>query len=95
MAPSLGWNLKKLLDSNRVFQTSIEQIRTWLKDTNEPNIPELSEEQIVMFLLSCNNALLATKNTIKAYYKTKQQAPLLFDDRDIERDDLQHVQRTA
>lgn len=85
--PQFNFNVQTVIDQGRVNREEIEEIKKWI--TLE-EIPDLSDEQIALFLMSCNGQREFTKNTIKAYYQLKRSAPELFDNRDLERKDLIH-----
>lgn len=90
MKPQFKFTVQTVIDDGRVSCEEIEEIRTWLMRTNEEAIPELCDEQIALFLMSCDRDKELTKNTIRAYYRVKRNAPELFDRRDLERSDLMH-----
>lgn len=87
-----GFTAKQIITENRVTQGEIDSIKNWL---NNNELPELSEEQITLFLLSCNNDENSTKATIKAFYRIKKQSPEIFDNRKIERENLQQQLKTG
>lgn len=91
MKPQFKFTVQTVIDDGRVSREEIEEIRTWVMKTDEEEqIPELCDEQIALFLMSCDRDKDLTKNTIRAYYKVKRNAPELFDRRDLERSDLMH-----
>lgn len=62
-------------------------IRDW-SDTIA-TIPQLTDEQIVSFLLSCNNKEEPTKRTIKEFYSARGNGPELFNKRNPDNANLQ------
>lgn len=88
MTPQFNFTVETVL--TKVTREQIGEIRTWTQTQNDVTIPDLCDEQIALFLLSCNNDRKYTQNTISAYYKIKRNAPELFDDRDLDRSDLLH-----
>lgn len=88
MQPRFNFSVETLITENRVSGELIEEIKQWARSVS--SFPDLCDEQVALFLLSCNNELKNTKNTITAYYKIKRNCPELFDGRDLEKSDLQH-----
>lgn len=84
--PQFKFSAKDLIAEGRTSQRDVDEMRSWLA-TQE--LPKLSDEQVVIFLLSCNNDHDGTKKTIEAYYKSRKNGPELFDNRDLDRADLQ------
>uniref|UniRef100_A0A6P7GF42 Alpha-tocopherol transfer protein-like n=1 Tax=Diabrotica virgifera virgifera TaxID=50390 RepID=A0A6P7GF42_DIAVI len=84
-----------VIAEKRTTQGNINLIKRWLFAADEKYVPsKLSDEFIVLFLLSCNNDIDVTKKTITAYYKLRKDAPELFDDRTSEREDIQKALNT-
>lgn len=81
-----NFEAKEVVEQGRTSQKAIDSIKLWMKDEDLPTIPD---QMVVIFLLSCNNQLEFTKKTIRAYYKCMKNSPELFDDRIVERKDLQ------
>lgn len=91
MKPQFKFNVQTVIDDGRVSREEIEEIRCWMQ--MEQEIPDLCDEQIALFLISCKRDINFTKNTIRANYRMKRNAPELFDSRDLERSDfLQQLQ---
>lgn len=87
MQPRFNFSVETLITQNRVSRELIEEIQQWARNHV---ISNLCDEQVALFLLSCNNDPIYTKNTITAYYNIKKNTPELFDGRDLEKSDLQH-----
>jgi hypothetical protein len=79
------FNVKTLIESGRTTQSVLDEVRVWLTTTS---LPELQDEFIALFLLSCRNDISKTRNAIQAYFKIKQEAPEIFSDRDVDGDEL-------
>lgn len=75
-----------MVAKGRVSREGIEELKEWLKGED---YPELTEEQLVVFLLSCGCELEATQKTIRAHYRSKLNVPEFFDERDVDREELQ------
>lgn len=82
-----GFSAKQIIEEGRITEEQIDNIKSWLMTQR---FPKLTEEQILLFLLSNFNEEEATKSTIKAFYATRNANPELFDSRDISRDDIQN-----
>ncbi|XP_072397561.1 alpha-tocopherol transfer protein-like [Diabrotica undecimpunctata] len=79
----------------RTTHENISLIKKWLRAADEKYVPSsLSDEFIVLFLLSCNNDIEMTKKTVNAYYRLRKEAPELFDDRTSEREDIKKALNT-
>ncbi|CAH1380879.1 unnamed protein product [Tenebrio molitor] len=79
------FNVKTLIESGRTTQSALDEVRVWLTTTS---LPELQDEFIALFLLSCRNNISNTRNAIQAYFKIKQEAPEIFSERDVDGDEL-------
>ncbi|XP_050292928.1 alpha-tocopherol transfer protein-like [Anthonomus grandis grandis] len=85
---------KEILNENRTSQENIDIIKDWLLTLEESVVPEIQDELIILFLLSCDNDIPLTKNTIVMYYKCKAESPEIFDDREMDRADIQKAMNT-
>lgn len=91
MYPKVGFTAETIINDGRTTRQSIDDVTEWLKTQD---LPDLSDEQIALFLLSCDNEYELTKNTIKAYFSAKKFGPEVFNDRDLNRPDIQLQLRT-
>ncbi|XP_066260089.1 alpha-tocopherol transfer protein-like isoform X2 [Euwallacea similis] len=80
-----------IVKQGRTTQEHIDTIRAWLNSMQSKSLPEIQDELIVIFLLSCENDIPLTKNTITMYYKCKKNGPEIFDNWNMERLDLKQV----
>lgn len=80
--PKHGFKAEEVVKQGRTTNTKIEEMKKWL--TQQSHIPALSDEQIVLFLLACNNVIENTQNTIENYFRIKFSAPELFTKRNID-----------
>ncbi|KYB26927.1 alpha-tocopherol transfer protein-like [Tribolium castaneum] len=92
MALQYQFKAKSIVDEGRTTQTAIDNVKEWLKNTK---LPQLPEELIVLFLLSCQNNLNSVRNTIQAYFKIKNEAPEIFNSRDIDCDELKKARKVV
>lgn len=91
MSLKLGFLADDLIEQGRTNRTNIEALRNWMEIQN---FPGLSDEQIVRFLLSCDNDLEASKKTLTAYYHSKNELKKQFTNRDIDRPDIVQQMKT-
>lgn len=78
----------ELVRDKRTTKAAIEEIRQWMK---LEGLPQIQEEQIILFLLSCDNDIPATQTTILAYYKYSSEATFLLNDRDLNTKEMKHI----
>lgn len=81
-----GFTISELIEQGRVHQSDVDSLKNWL---STETVPKLTNEQVALFLLSCNNQADQTKTVIKSYYKIRQMAPELFTERRVNSDQLQ------
>ncbi|XP_066144708.1 alpha-tocopherol transfer protein-like [Euwallacea fornicatus] len=84
-----------IVKQGRTTQESIDAIRAWLSSVQSESLPEIQDELIVIFLLSCEHDIPLTKNTIIMYYKCKKNGPEIFDNWNMERLDLKRAMNTV
>ncbi|XP_065201065.1 alpha-tocopherol transfer protein-like [Planococcus citri] len=70
----------------------IDHIQEWVK--KQPHLPEISEQQVIMFLHSCYYRLEATKTTIENFFTIRTYAPEIFSKRDPFEKDVQESLKT-
>ncbi|CAG9861510.1 unnamed protein product [Phyllotreta striolata] len=80
--PKHGFKASEIIKEGRTTQSNVDDIKKWA--SFEKSAPEMSEEQICLFLLACNNDLDLTKYTIESFFKQKCSSPELFMNRDID-----------
>lgn len=93
MAPIFGFTARDIIAEGRIEKLEIYDIRSWL--FTQEDIPKLSDEQIVHFLLSCNRNKGATQRTIKEHFKIKRAAPQFFVRRSMDKDHIQRALRSS
>lgn len=92
MALPYEFKASTIVKQGRTTQQAIDEIQNWVP--TEEKIPRIPDELVVLFLISCENNIEATKNTIKAYFRIKSEAPDIFNDRDVDSKDLQKATNT-
>lgn len=91
--PKHGFKAEEIVKQGRTTNTKIEEIKKWL--TLQSHIPAISDEQIVLFLIACNNDIEHTKNTIENYFRIKYSAPELFTKRNIDSKEMKQTYSCA
>jgi hypothetical protein len=79
------FQVKTIIEEGRTTQSALDEIKVWLSTTS---LPQLQDEFIALFLSSCLNNVSETKNTIQAYFRIKNSAPDIFNNRDVDGDEL-------
>ncbi|KAK4878812.1 hypothetical protein RN001_011318 [Aquatica leii] len=88
-----GFTYNQLIsDGFLIDQNKIDDIKNWL---NSNNLPQLTNEQIVHFLLSYDENVEFTQLTIKAYFRIKNGALDVFADRRFTANDVQKAFNVA
>lgn len=77
---------EKLIKDN-LAGNAVQEIRLFLA---EEKLPKLRDEQIMLFLMSCDNDKNFTKETIKIHYQIKKNYPKYFTNWNVERPDFQY-----
>ncbi|XP_050316009.1 alpha-tocopherol transfer protein-like [Anthonomus grandis grandis] len=88
-----NFKAEELVRTGRTSSYNIDGIREWLELM--PTIPQLSDEQIAIFLVACKNDIEATKTCIVCFFKYKAAAPELFDNRDVDTEEMIHTLKVA
>lgn len=78
--PKYLFRAEDIISEGRVTSEEISSIKLW---NQGEDLPLLSDEQIILFLLSCENDQDVTKVTIKAHFDLKEKAPDIFINRVI------------
>lgn len=85
---------QNIIDEGRTTQEAIDEIKKWIIESDD--LPKsIPEQMIVVFLLSCNNEIEATKATVKAYFYCKKNGPEIHDNRDLHLPDVAKALRTV
>ncbi|KAK9875988.1 hypothetical protein WA026_011088 [Henosepilachna vigintioctopunctata] len=92
MALKFEFTAIDIVKQGRVNRKDIEEIKEWLK---YENLPDATDEQVVLFLLSCDSDIEKTKSTILAYYKYRNIGPNISNNRDINCKELKHIISTV
>lgn len=78
--PKHNFKAEDIVKSGRTSECNINGIKNIL--LKNPELPEISDEQIVLFLLACDNVVENAFATIKLYFKHRVNAPEFFSKRD-------------
>ncbi|KAL3270859.1 hypothetical protein HHI36_021377 [Cryptolaemus montrouzieri] len=90
--PKFGFSARDIIQDKRVSQDEITEIRLWMLSVN---LPVVSEETIVIYIVACKRDLDLTRRAIMAYYLCARKCPEIFDDRDVEQKDLRQAMDTV
>ncbi|KAL3270855.1 hypothetical protein HHI36_021373 [Cryptolaemus montrouzieri] len=88
MSLEFEFSAAEVIQEGRVRRDDIEEIKIWAKSVH---LSCLTDEQIVLFLLSCQNDLEKTQRTILAHYKAKYISPKISNGKNILSEDMSFV----
>lgn len=89
MAVNFGFTVEEIIKDGLIEQFEIEEVKSWsLKQTN---LPFLTDEQLAIFLLSCDKNKERAQKTIMEYYRIKLKVPQFFTNRDVDRENILKV----
>lgn len=91
--PKHGFKAEEIVRQGRTTRLKIEEIKKCL--SLKGNIPPMSEEQIVLFLIACNNVIENTQVTIENYFRIKFSAPELFTNRNVDSKEMKQAYSCA
>lgn len=81
---ALFFDQKELIE-DKLASDAVQDIQEFLANKK---LPKLRVEQILLFLLSCDNDKDFAKETIKLHYQIKKDYPKYFTNWNIERSDF-------
>lgn len=81
-----GYVAEDVVREKRANRDDIRTIREW---NLTADVPILTDEQIVGFLISCDGDVEFAKKTVLSYFRIRAYAKELFNDRDMEKADMQ------
>ncbi|KAK4878749.1 hypothetical protein RN001_011255 [Aquatica leii] len=81
-----GFKASEVIESGRVTCNQISVLRQWIA---QERLPDLTDEQLILFSLSCFNNLDDTKKTINAFVTIRNGCPALFSNRMVLAKELQ------
>ncbi|XP_073977946.1 alpha-tocopherol transfer protein-like [Rhodnius prolixus] len=70
-------------NNKKLKPIDVSFIKEWIR--KQPHLPQLNDNQIIMFLRACDYSLERTKETIDLNYTTRTKLPDFFSERDLER----------
>lgn len=76
LIPQYKFDVNDVIDAGKVSLLEIDDVKGWLMENS--HIPMLSDHQIVLFLLACNNNVTFATKTVQNYFKYKLNAPEMF-----------------
>ena len=87
-----SFSAKEIIESNRTTAANIDNVRLWL---TSQALPQLTDEQIAAFLLSCDNNEDMTRKTITSNYQLKCKFPELFTNRYLQDEKIAKILRVV
>ncbi|RZB40162.1 CRAL TRIO domain containing protein [Asbolus verrucosus] len=81
MPPKYEFRAEDIIQQGRIQQENLERLRSLCI---AQNMPPMSDEQLILFLLFGDDMVEVARNTITAYFKCKKNAPELFYNRNID-----------
>lgn len=84
-SPSYSFSASQLIAEGRVSGDALAEVSAWSDAAS--HIPTLSDEQLSLFLLACENRVEETRRCIDAFYRVRAAGPLMFEGRDANRTD--------
>lgn len=95
MALEYQFTPQEIIAQGRITESDLNTVRHYVEHLNQKPVPEkIQDEMLVLFLLSCENDVELTKRTIKAFYECKKDGPEIFDNRDMQSDEIQKAMNT-
>lgn len=88
----LGFCASEVIKKGRITQHEIEELKLWL---NTQSLPDLTEEQIIIFLIACGRDQNAAQATITSFYSVRKVLKELFVNRKVFLEDIQQQLRTV
>lgn len=88
MELELGFKTEDLIKDLRVTRKEIDELQKRLKNDGYNN---LTDQQIVQFLLTCDNNVELAKSTVKNHFKLRSTYGEFFDGRDFQKADLHNI----
>uniref|UniRef100_T1HM77 CRAL-TRIO domain-containing protein n=2 Tax=Rhodnius TaxID=13248 RepID=T1HM77_RHOPR len=86
------WKIKKEEEykkNKNLNRSDVNTVQEWIK--KQPHLPQLNDNQIIMFLRACNYSLEQTKMSINLNYTMRTKLPEFFSQRDLQRKQTETV----
>ncbi|KAK4878814.1 hypothetical protein RN001_011320 [Aquatica leii] len=87
MSSTFGFTVSDVVKKGLTSEENVEIIKKWSKS----KWPQLTEEQIAVFLIACNNSQDLTKHTIESNIRIKNSSPNLFKNRNLDNENLRKI----
>lgn len=85
MSLNFDFTAAEIIEDGRCDRKHIEEIKDWMKSMS---LPKATEEQIVLFLISCCSNIESTKSTILSYYRHMYLGKNITNNRNIHSKEL-------
>ncbi|KAK9875982.1 hypothetical protein WA026_011082 [Henosepilachna vigintioctopunctata] len=83
--PKYEFTLQDVLQEKHISQDEITELRIWMPTVN---LPVISDEMILTFIIACRRDIEGAKRALTAYFLCKNRSPEIFNDRDIDSEEL-------
>ncbi|KAK5638422.1 hypothetical protein RI129_012717 [Pyrocoelia pectoralis] len=84
MEVKFGFAASDLILQGRVSADNIRLVKIWLASVE--NLPQLTDEQIALFLISTCHNVQVTQSTIQSYFQVKESTSEIFSNRQLKGD---------
>ncbi|XP_031331832.1 retinaldehyde-binding protein 1-like [Photinus pyralis] len=87
---TFGFSAPEIIQAGHVSDDDLQLLKKWQRETN---LPQLTDEQPVLFLIATGSSVELWKATIAAHFRIKTKNPVLFKDRNVQNVDLRKITR--
>ncbi|RZC42855.1 CRAL TRIO domain containing protein [Asbolus verrucosus] len=85
MTPKYEFHAEDVIRQGRIRRENLEKLKSWCI---AQNLPAMSDEQLILFLLYRYDNVEKAKNVVIGYFKSQKNAPELFYDRNMDAENL-------
>lgn len=90
-----GFTAQQIIEEGRVKQWEIDDIRGWTLSCDDDIPTDLTDEQIIHFLLACDKNKSFTQRVIREHYKIKKTYWRYFSDKNVDNDHMRTIFSTS
>ncbi|KAB0791391.1 hypothetical protein PPYR_03191 [Photinus pyralis] len=83
-----GFSAPEIIEAGHVSDDDLHLLKRWQRETD---LPQLTDEQLVLFLIAAGSSVELCKATIDAHFRIKTKNPVLFKDRNVQNGDLRKI----
>ncbi|KAB0791392.1 hypothetical protein PPYR_03192 [Photinus pyralis] len=85
-----GFSAGAIIQAGHVSDDDLQLLKIWQRETD---LPQLTDEQLVLFLIATGSSVELCKATIETHFRIKTKTPVLFKDRNVQNEDLRKIAR--